>query len=789
MKDFFISYTKADKAWAEWIAWILEEAGYSVVIQAWDFRPGENFVLEMQKATLGTDKTIIVLSDNYLNASYTQPEWAAAFLVDPKSQHQKLLPIRVRSCEPKGLLAAIVYVDVAGVSEQDAQLAILGAFSTRAKPSHPPAFPGANEEPQPAVPYPGEDTITVGGNVSDSIIRMDERHHIFTATLQPHLSTTPSATVSIKERLKLARNLNAIPPQQFNMIVFALDPPPGIIPPMPAPQGDRVTALLEWAKGPSGCSLMEVQKTLSVFLNPQFEPRPEAALAVLAQPQPSAHPTPGEQVHAGKIQATEVETDQPEITPRQMGSETSSTADSAAGDSPSSTEPHPETPRFLKYLVEKIPLLTPVIERLHLFIKGRMRKRNPLLRKRTFPKRLTTWQTEKIRLVFAKQTNYAKVEFKLNNPDIEVYYNNLEVKNPVFTFNFPKDNYTQVFGLKLKKLESNAEQPVSLVCSDVAGEVLPYEGCSIKLRCRTTFPSSPSGILHILPWVVEQYIYAKWYVKYPVIAAAVILSYIVIPVLFPDQTRKAVHKIEDIRIAAIGPQRMSKWDDNFDLNRQGRWEKEAEWDYPVGRWKVVEEPGTNEETEGMEEDAANPIYKDGAMQINGSGLAVYKRPESEAFYDFVLEFIVFFPTEGENQIGWVVRADKDKQQWYGFELKKIDKSFQLQGYAHTSSGDVPLKGRVESFSLPGCCRSGDHIRIKGLIKDYDFTHWIALENPHEREPPRLTLGDETPPKGITFSAEKRWFRGRYRYGSIGLRSVSDKNDAQIIYWHTRPVVN
>ena len=43
MKDFFISYNTADRDWAEWIAWTLEEAGHSVVIQAWDFRPGENF--------------------------------------------------------------------------------------------------------------------------------------------------------------------------------------------------------------------------------------------------------------------------------------------------------------------------------------------------------------------------------------------------------------------------------------------------------------------------------------------------------------------------------------------------------------------------------------------------------------------------------------------------------------------------------------------------------------------------------------------------------------------------
>jgi hypothetical protein len=33
--DFFISYTQADRAWAEWMAWVLEETGYrSGVTQA-----------------------------------------------------------------------------------------------------------------------------------------------------------------------------------------------------------------------------------------------------------------------------------------------------------------------------------------------------------------------------------------------------------------------------------------------------------------------------------------------------------------------------------------------------------------------------------------------------------------------------------------------------------------------------------------------------------------------------------------------------------------------------------
>ena len=31
--DFFISYNGADKTWAEWLAWQLEEEGFSIILQ------------------------------------------------------------------------------------------------------------------------------------------------------------------------------------------------------------------------------------------------------------------------------------------------------------------------------------------------------------------------------------------------------------------------------------------------------------------------------------------------------------------------------------------------------------------------------------------------------------------------------------------------------------------------------------------------------------------------------------------------------------------------------------
>lgn len=114
MKDFFISYNRHDRQWAEWIAWVLEEIGYACILQDWDMLPGSNFVLEMHKAAAEAERTVAVLSPHYLDSVFTQPEWAAAFVQDPTGQRNKLIPVRVRECELSGMLTSIVYIDADG---------------------------------------------------------------------------------------------------------------------------------------------------------------------------------------------------------------------------------------------------------------------------------------------------------------------------------------------------------------------------------------------------------------------------------------------------------------------------------------------------------------------------------------------------------------------------------------------------------------------------------------------------------------------------------------------------
>lgn len=142
MKDFFISYNRADQQWAEWIGWKLEEAGYNITLQAWYFRPGGNFILDMQNAAVESKKTIAVLSETYLKSTFTQPEWAAALVKDPKSSDRKLIPVMVKQCMPDGLLRPIIYVNLVGLSELDAEKKLLDSLKDSMKPERCPNFPG-----------------------------------------------------------------------------------------------------------------------------------------------------------------------------------------------------------------------------------------------------------------------------------------------------------------------------------------------------------------------------------------------------------------------------------------------------------------------------------------------------------------------------------------------------------------------------------------------------------------------------------------------------------------------
>jgi hypothetical protein len=160
-KDFLISYSQADKPWAEWIAWTLETNGYSTIIEAWDFRPGDNHVLALQRAVSASTRTLALLSPSYLASGSTQQVWASAFGKDPTGSG-RLLPLRVAACDAPGLLGPIISRDLFGLDEVEAARTLLEAVSQeRARPPRRPPFPGAPRPLGEPPPYPGESSSRV----------------------------------------------------------------------------------------------------------------------------------------------------------------------------------------------------------------------------------------------------------------------------------------------------------------------------------------------------------------------------------------------------------------------------------------------------------------------------------------------------------------------------------------------------------------------------------------------------------------------------------------------------
>jgi TIR domain len=145
--DFFISYTQVDRLWAEWVAWHLEAAGHTVLVQAWDFVPGSNWRTEMQRGVTESCRTIALVSPAYLRSVYGAQEWQAAWDADPQGFARKLVPIRIADCDRPGLLGGIVSIDLFGLEDEAASRHLLeqidAVITGRFKPVRRPVLPAS----------------------------------------------------------------------------------------------------------------------------------------------------------------------------------------------------------------------------------------------------------------------------------------------------------------------------------------------------------------------------------------------------------------------------------------------------------------------------------------------------------------------------------------------------------------------------------------------------------------------------------------------------------------------
>ena len=143
--DFFVSHAGRDAAWAEWAAWQLVDAGYSVELDVWDWAAGRNFVTAMNDALGRADRVVALFSRAYFEPErYTSEEWSASLAHVPGASG-RLVPVRVEEVPAElvpPLLRPLISRDVFGLEEEAARRALLTAAAGPTRPDRKPGFPG-----------------------------------------------------------------------------------------------------------------------------------------------------------------------------------------------------------------------------------------------------------------------------------------------------------------------------------------------------------------------------------------------------------------------------------------------------------------------------------------------------------------------------------------------------------------------------------------------------------------------------------------------------------------------
>src|SRR4051812_8700572 len=137
--DFFISHAGRDTGWAEWLAWQLQQAGYTVELDVWDWTPGEDFVARMQQALQSADRLLAVCSQAYFASAFGGAELRAAFVSQAKAEG-RIVPVLIEPVILPALYAPLISLDLTGLDEAAAAARLLARLSS-GRPTGPPPFP------------------------------------------------------------------------------------------------------------------------------------------------------------------------------------------------------------------------------------------------------------------------------------------------------------------------------------------------------------------------------------------------------------------------------------------------------------------------------------------------------------------------------------------------------------------------------------------------------------------------------------------------------------------------
>lgn len=196
--DFLIGFDREVEAWARWIAWQIEDTmpvdgqAARVFFEGWDVVPGASTIGAIDAALRQSTRVVLVLSPSSVAPDEgSGGVWQAAWFNRTEDGLPAVVPVRVVDGRPRGLLQDRRYVDLVGLSEADAIVALRSGLGhavsgRRPKSSESPPFPGppgfpggpvvegaaSNDSRAPSLITPSP--VTPGGmDRSDGTVRAD----------------------------------------------------------------------------------------------------------------------------------------------------------------------------------------------------------------------------------------------------------------------------------------------------------------------------------------------------------------------------------------------------------------------------------------------------------------------------------------------------------------------------------------------------------------------------------------------------------------------------------------
>ncbi|MFE1229823.1 FxSxx-COOH system tetratricopeptide repeat protein [Streptomyces sp. NPDC058745] len=141
VESVFVSYAGADRAWAEWVAWHLREAGHRVELDVWDWRTGDNFVQRMDQALRRATAVVALFSNSYFDPErWTHEEWTSVV-----AGRRRFIPLTIEPLsggDIPDILTAAIRKDLHGLDEPAAIAALRDAVDGPTGPLAAPTFPG-----------------------------------------------------------------------------------------------------------------------------------------------------------------------------------------------------------------------------------------------------------------------------------------------------------------------------------------------------------------------------------------------------------------------------------------------------------------------------------------------------------------------------------------------------------------------------------------------------------------------------------------------------------------------